>query len=694
MAWGLIVRTAGVGRTAEELQWDLDYLLHLWNAIETASHERAAPFLIYQESNVILRALRDYMRNDIGEVLIDDPATHEQAQDFVRQVMPHNLNKIRIYQDSVPLFTRYQIESQIETAFRREVRLPSGGAIVIDHTEALVSIDINSARATKGSDIEETALNTNLEAAEEIARQLRLRDVGGLIVIDFIDMSSVRNQREVEGRLRDALKMDRARVQVGRISRFGLLEMSRQRLRPSLGESMQVPCPRCNGHGTIRGVESLGLSVLRLIEEEAMKDRTMKVVARLPVSVAAFLLNEKRRAINAIESRYRVDLVLVPHPALETPHYEVERIRGDDLREEAAAPPSYELITPVEEAPEYRLDQPRAPADEPAVKGVVPLTPIPPTPARGGPDPASAPSAPGFIKRLWANLFGGSTTPVASAPQEEPVIQVERRHGPRPSSESRPSRQRPNPRRTRSERPERRARDTARRASEDRRGESVSGPSETASEPADAAVAPAVPTSPVETEGGANLKAPAGVPGAETAVTGTAPRPQSARSSRRGRRGGRRRGGREGGTQRADNSGEGSTPRTEISGEGGAAPAEGRRERDERPAAPAREPYPAEGAGSQATPAEAPAGQDAPHAADDRRASGEDADPQSRPQPSPAATPAVPVAFVPDERPMARSAEGAASGGRGGTSDGRAPDASEPAGGGTPGKPVAASGED
>ncbi|MBA3732007.1 MAG: Rne/Rng family ribonuclease, partial [Gammaproteobacteria bacterium] len=280
---GVIVRTAGVGRSQEELQWDLDYLTTLWEAIQRASAEKSAPFLVHQESNVILRALRDHLRNDIGEIMVDDASVFAQASEFMKHVMPHNLKKLKLYEDRVPLFNRFQVESQIESAFERMVYLPSGGVIVIDHTEALVSVDINSARATKGGDIEETALNTNLEAADEISRQLRLRDVGGLIVIDFIDMASGKNQREVENRLRDALRLDRARVQVGRISRFGLLEMSRQRLRPSLGESSQIVCPRCSGHGNIRGVESLALSVLRLMEEEAMKDKTGRVVAQLPV---------------------------------------------------------------------------------------------------------------------------------------------------------------------------------------------------------------------------------------------------------------------------------------------------------------------------------------------------------------------------------------------------------------------------
>ena len=288
---GLIVRTAGLGRSSEEMQWDLDYLLQLWTAIKEASLDRSAPFLIYQESNVIIRAIRDYLRQDIGEVLIDSVEAQDEALTFIRQVMPQYASKIKLYEDSVPLFNRFQIESQIETAFQRVVELPSGGSIVIDPTEALVSIDINSARATKGSDIEETALQTNLEAAEEIARQLRLRDIGGLIVIDFIDMTPAKNQRAVEEKVRECLEADRARVQVGRISRFGLLEMSRQRLRPSLGESSGIVCPRCNGTGIIRDVESLSLAILRLIEEEALKDRTAEVRAQVPIPVAAFLLN-------------------------------------------------------------------------------------------------------------------------------------------------------------------------------------------------------------------------------------------------------------------------------------------------------------------------------------------------------------------------------------------------------------------
>ena len=327
---GLIVRTAGVGRNAEELQWDLDYLLQLWTAFEKAAAEKPSPFLIYQESDVTTRALRDYFRSDIAEVLIDDKEVYDQAMDFVSQVMPNSVNKIKFYEDTVPLFNRFQVENQIESAYRREVTLPSGGAIVIDHTEALISIDINSARATKGSDIEETATHTNLEAADEIARQLRLRDLGGLVVIDFIDMLNNRNQRAVEKRLNDAVQVDRARVQIGRISRFGLLEMSRQRLKPSLGESTQIVCPRCTGQGVIRTVESLSASLIRILEEEALKSSTESVEIQVPIDVATYILNEKRQAIFEIEKQSRVHILIVANPTLETPQYKVERVRKSD----------------------------------------------------------------------------------------------------------------------------------------------------------------------------------------------------------------------------------------------------------------------------------------------------------------------------------------------------------------------------
>ena len=327
---GLIVRTAGVGRNTEELQWDLDYLLQLWTAFEKAAAERPSPFLIYQESDVTTRALRDYFRSDIAEVLIDSKEVYDQAMDFVGQVMPNSVNKIKLYEDTVPLFNRFQVENQIESAYRREVTLPSGGAIVIDHTEALISIDINSARATKGGDIEETATNTNLEAADEIARQLRLRDLGGLVVIDFIDMMNNKNQRAVENRLNAAVQVDRARVQIGRISRFGLLEMSRQRLKPSLGESTQIVCPRCTGQGTIRTVESLSLSLVRIIEEEALKAGTARVDIQVPVDVATYILNEKRQVILDTEKQTGVHVLIVANPTLETPQYKVERVRKSD----------------------------------------------------------------------------------------------------------------------------------------------------------------------------------------------------------------------------------------------------------------------------------------------------------------------------------------------------------------------------
>ena len=327
---GMIVRTAGVGKQQQELQWDLDYLLALWQSITEASTQKAAPFLIYQESNVIIRTIRDYLRQDIGEVLFDTQESYDEALNFVRQVMPHYEARIKLYQEPLPLFNRYQIEGQIETAFQREVKLPSGGSIVIDPTEALVSIDINSSRATRGSDIEETALNTNLEAADEIARQLRLRDMGGLIVIDFIDMSAARNQKEVENRMRDALEADRARVQVGRISRFGLLEMSRQRLRPSLEETSTIVCPRCSGQGAIRDVKSQALSILRVLQEEANKRKSTEIRALVPIAVASYLLNEKRAAVNAIEAQSNTKLVIVANASLETPHYEIQGVSQND----------------------------------------------------------------------------------------------------------------------------------------------------------------------------------------------------------------------------------------------------------------------------------------------------------------------------------------------------------------------------
>ncbi|MGR9114439.1 MAG: Rne/Rng family ribonuclease [Gammaproteobacteria bacterium] len=398
---GLIVRTAGCGKNVEELQWDLNYLLQLWEAIERSASEQAAPFLVFQESNVIIRALRDHLRGNIDEILIDSESSFKLVQNFLKQVMPHFLPKAKLYQDSVPLFSRYQIESQIEVAYGREVSLPSGGSIVIDHTEALTSIDINSARATKGSDIEETALNTNLEAADEIARQLRLRDLGGLFVIDFIDMMANKNQRAVENRLRDALKIDRARIQTSRISRFGLLEMSRQRLRPSLGESTQLPCPRCKGQGTIRNVESVALAVLRVLEEEAMKPGTEKVIAHLPIESATFLLNEKRPAIEQIESRLKVGIVILPSKHLETPAYDIDRIKTKDAGEEKV---SYlQIKTEDIPLPDF-AQQVRHKVETPAIKEFLPESPAP---VQNRNNSAS------LIKRFWQKLVGGAedTTP-------------------------------------------------------------------------------------------------------------------------------------------------------------------------------------------------------------------------------------------------------------------------------------------
>ncbi len=426
---GVILRTAGVGKLTEELAWDLEYLLHLWDAIQNSAQERSAPFLIYQESNVIIRAIRDYFREDIEEVLIDDDTVYQEARDFMQLVMPQFVDRIKLYKDTVPLFTRYQIESQIETAFQREVRLPSGGAIVIDHTEALLAVDINSARSTKGEDIEETALTTNLEAVDEIARQLRLRDLGGLIVIDFIDMISHRNQREVENRIKEALKMDRARVQVGRISRFGLLEMSRQRLRPSLGESSHMPCPRCNGHGNIRSVESLALSILRLIEEDAMKDSTTRIVAQVPVSVGTYLLNEKRQQIAGMEDRHDVTITVVPNPYLETPNFEVQRLRTDDKLEIS----SYQTVEKPElpEIPyEVSVTEPR---EEAAVRGVTPQSPppvLPPAPA-----PAPTPSKPGGMFSWLGRIFGStSKEDQEETPQREAARRGRRNLPPRASN--------------------------------------------------------------------------------------------------------------------------------------------------------------------------------------------------------------------------------------------------------------------
>jgi ribonuclease E len=411
----LIARTAGIGKSAEELQWDLDFLLQLWEAIHGASQERAAPFLVYQETNLVVRAIRDYLRNDVSEIMIDDKEIFDRATRFMDQVMPHHRSKLKHYDDTIPLFSRFQIEHQIESAFSREVKLPSGGAIIIDHTEALVTIDVNSARATKGADIEETALHTNLEAADEVARQLRIRDLGGLIVIDFIDMTSNRNQRTVENRLQDALKVDRARVQVGRISRFGILEMSRQRLRASLGESNYIACPRCAGTGHIRGIASSALHILRIIEEEALKENTEAIHAHLPTETATYLLNEKRSEVSLVENRLGTRIFIIPTPAIETPNFEIRRLRSEEVAEIQQVP-SYQI---ERQEPEQQQDY-STPArlKEVAAVGLEQVqTTAPPV--------VSKPEEPGIIKSFLGKLFGSE--------KQEAVEEKEKQAAPVPA---------------------------------------------------------------------------------------------------------------------------------------------------------------------------------------------------------------------------------------------------------------------
>jgi ribonuclease E len=427
----IIARTAGIGRSVEELQWDLAYLMQLWNAIDAAARDNAAPILIYLESSLVIRAIRDYYSPEIGEILIDTDDIFEQATAFMSVVMPDNVQRVKMYRDDIPLFSRFQIEHQIETAYSRTVQLPSGGSVVIDHTEALVAIDVNSARSTRGSDIEETAMRTNLEAADEVARQLRLRDLGGLIVIDFIDMEEGKNQRAVEQRLRDALHFDRARVQMGKISRFGLMELSRQRLRPALNEGSHITCPRCNGTGVVRDAESSALHVLRLLQEEAMKEGTAALHAQVPVDVATFLLNEKRADITKIESRLKVNLVLIPNKNLETPHHHIERLRHDDPRLEDMKT-SFELVTQAEPtltwAPNKDAEAKARP--EALVKGITPSQPAPRAApaATAAATAAAASSAPGLFKRLISWLTGGAP---AQKPAEEAVV------APQPASRSR-----------------------------------------------------------------------------------------------------------------------------------------------------------------------------------------------------------------------------------------------------------------
>ncbi|WP_238912906.1 Rne/Rng family ribonuclease [Achromobacter insolitus] len=419
----IIARTAGIGRNVEELQWDLSYLLQLWTAIDGAARDNSAPILIYLESSLVIRAIRDYFSPEIGEILIDTDEIADQATAFMSVVMPDNVQRVKRYRDDIPLFSRFQIEHQIETAYSRTVQLPSGGAIVIDHTEALVSVDVNSARSTRGADIEETALRTNSEAADEVARQLRLRDLGGLIVIDFIDMEDSKNQRAVEQRLRDALHFDRARVQMGKISRFGLMELSRQRLRPALNEGSHITCPRCNGTGVIRDAESSALHVLRLLQEEAMKENTAAVHAQVPVDVATYLLNEKRADITKMEARLKVNLMLIPNKHLETPHHHIERLRHDDPRLEEVKT-SFELVeAPATDAPWQPREHEIKSRPEALVKGITPSQPAPvstPAPAAPAPAPAATGGLGGLFKRLFGWLGGGAdTAKPAPAAQED-----------------------------------------------------------------------------------------------------------------------------------------------------------------------------------------------------------------------------------------------------------------------------------
>jgi len=482
----VIARTAGIGRSAEELQWDLNYLLQLWHAIEDAAKLQSGAYLIYQESSLVIRAIRDYFQPDIGELLIDTEAIHEQAQQFMGHVMPGNVSRVKLYKDDVPLFSRFQIEHQIETAYSRQVPLPSGGAIVIDHTEALVAIDVNSARATKGGDIETTAFNTNLEAAEEIARQLRLRDLGGLIVIDFIDMESAKNQREVENRLRDALKYDRARVQLGKISRFGLMELSRQRLRPALAESAYLPCPRCHGIGHIRGIESTALHILRIIQEEAMKDNTAQIVAQVPVDVATFLLNEKRSELMAVESRFKINALLVPNRHLETPNYSVQRMRHDELNQVEPLPPSFQMVEQPDEADALaRREEAKEPRQEAVVKGITPSQPAPVAPQPIAPAPAEMPHAHSWLGKMlhWFRTPSPVAGTVPSVAATSPSASAPEPRAPRARESGRDGRGRGDGRRDAharrdDRRAERERRDT--RASDDTRRAEAQGAIETA----------------------------------------------------------------------------------------------------------------------------------------------------------------------------------------------------------------------
>ncbi len=527
----IIARTAGIGRAVEELQWDLNYLQQLYTAIEEASTTQSGPFLIYQEGSLVIRAIRDLFQPDIGEILVDTEAIYEQARQFMSHVMPDNVNKVKLHKDDVPLFSRFQIEHQIETAYRRDVTLPSGGAIIIDHTEALVSVDVNSARATRGADIEQTAFNTNCEAADEIARQLRLRDLGGLVVIDFIDMENQRNQREVENRLKDALKHDRARVQMGKISRFGLLELSRQRLQPSLGESSHIPCPRCGGTGHIRDIESSALHILRILQEEAMKESTALLRAQVPVDVGTFLLNEKRADIHALEARLKVSVVLIPNPHIETPNYEIERIKQDALGETEVDTPSYRLVTaPVAEdpTPSGKDAESRPVRQQAAVQGITPEQPTPMHVA-----PAVAESRASLISRVMGWFKGGNVVetpalaPVKRPPRGKTATESESGNRNQPRGDRKPRRDRPD----RQERPERQ--DRPERQENRPRNTEGGEPRDTERGRQNRPPRPPRRQEPTETPAVAAIVA-------ETSPPESAPRDPGDGRSKRGRRGGRR----------------------------------------------------------------------------------------------------------------------------------------------------------
>ncbi|MGA0084837.1 MAG: Rne/Rng family ribonuclease, partial [Steroidobacteraceae bacterium] len=587
---GAIVRTAGLGRAVEELQWDLDNLKIQWDEIVKAVLERPSPFLVYRESDPVTRALRDYFSEDIGEVLVDEPGAHTIALEYMQRFMPaEGGRRLKMYSDDIPLFTRFQIESQIESAYAHKVQLPSGGSIVIDYTEALVSIDINSARATRGGDIETTATNTNLEAADEIARQLRIRDIGGLIVIDFIDMEETKNQRAVEDRLRDAMKMDRARIQIGRLSRFGLLEMSRQRLRPSLSDSSHEVCPRCQGIGSIRTVESMALAMLRLIGEEARKDRTAKVIAEVPVEVATYLINEKREWLRTLEDKSDVELIIVPNLNIDTPEYSIRRVRDDESEQTEFKRLSYQMPTPAKVPDPSGTREQKAPQEAPAVPTFLPTTPAPivqaPTPVAAT---VAAPSGPrpGIFVRLWRWLFG-DPVPEKTEPSRDQGSRNTRGRDDRDRRDGRSGRGRDRHRRdrdsresrdskeSRESRPERETRDADspesrggdrsrgnRRGRDDhrRRGERDRSASGTPSTAVAATVTATATATPTATAASASTSAPVLPPRAEPTGESSALTPASvnesgapapaqegeARDSRRGRRRGRR--GRRGGS--------------------------------------------------------------------------------------------------------------------------------------------------